>query len=39
LNNIIINPRGWWTGLNDKSTEGVWVYPEAFNNPVNLKVM
>lgn len=25
---------GWWTGLNDLKTEGVWVYDTDFNNPV-----
>nr|XP_022339806.1 C-type mannose receptor 2-like [Crassostrea virginica] len=25
---------GWWTGLNDLKTEGVWLYDTSFNNPV-----
>jgi hypothetical protein len=30
---------GWWTGLNDRQSKGMWLYPDTFNNPVDMSLI
>ncbi|XP_060063615.1 C-type mannose receptor 2-like [Ylistrum balloti] len=39
LANQPLNPKSWWTGLNDIKYEGIWSYPTPSNNPANMAVV
>ncbi|XP_033756415.1 macrophage mannose receptor 1-like [Pecten maximus] len=34
-----MNPKSWWTGLNDVKNEGIWTYPDPSNTPPNMAVI
>ncbi|OWF41489.1 macrophage mannose receptor 1-like [Mizuhopecten yessoensis] len=43
INNLLtkqaLNPKSWWTGLNDVKNEGIWTYPDRSNLPPNMAVI